>query len=44
MQQFDARLVRINPNDEAVSRERDVGLAAGALAALQAIDHLINGA
>lgn len=44
VQQFNARLVRINPNDEAVSRETDVGLAAGALAALQAIDHLINGA
>lgn len=42
VQQFGARLVRINPTDSAVSNTQDVGLATGALKALAAIDELLT--
>ena len=37
-----ARLVRINPRESAVSHPHDVAIASGALAALQAIDDLLS--
>ena len=38
-----ASLVRINPREPAVARQRDVSIAAGALAALEAIDRRLAG-
>lgn len=42
--EFDARLIRINPTDSQVPRDCDVGLAMGALEAIQSIDRASNGA
>ncbi len=41
VQQLGGRMVRINPREPQVASPRDVGLAAGALAALTAIDALL---
>ena len=43
VQRFGGRLVRINPRESAVPTRLDVGLAAGALQALEEIDRLMPG-
>lgn len=40
--EFDARLIRINPTDSQVPRDCDVGLRAGALAAISAINSALD--
>ena len=41
--EYDARLIRINPDEHQVPSTNDIGIACGALAGLQGIDSLLNG-
>lgn len=43
VRQFNARLVRINPREPGVDMALDVGIGAGALQTLQAIEQMISG-
>lgn len=42
--EFDARLIRVNPKDSQVPRDCDVGLPLGALAAISAINSVLDSA